>query len=56
MLTVDAGIAAVVGTLMAIAVASGDGWVWLMAGVILGAVVPFDAPLVMWPTNRTRQG
>ncbi len=43
---------AVVGTLTAIAAwLQGDGWVWLMAGVILGAVIPFTL-LVMWPTNK----
>ncbi len=43
---------AAVGTLTAIAAwLQGDGWVWLMAGVILGAVVPFTL-LVMWPTNK----
>ncbi|HXR36988.1 MAG TPA: DUF1772 domain-containing protein [Candidatus Binataceae bacterium] len=43
---------AVVGTLTAIAAwLHGDGWAWLMAGVILGAVIPFTL-LVMWPTNK----
>jgi hypothetical protein len=43
---------AVGGTLTAIAAwLQGDGWAWLMAGVILSAVIPFTL-LVMWPTNK----
>ncbi|HZY58439.1 MAG TPA: DUF1772 domain-containing protein [Candidatus Binataceae bacterium] len=29
----------------------GEGRIWLLAGLILGSVVPFTL-LVMWPTNR----
>ena len=44
---------AVLGTLLAIAAwLSGAGLVWLVAGVLLGAVVPFTL-VVMWPTNKS---
>jgi hypothetical protein len=43
---------AVAGWLLAIAAwLSGAGLVWLPAGLVLGAVVPF-ALIVMWPTNK----
>ncbi len=29
----------------------GDGRVWLLAGAILGTVIPFTL-LIMWPTNK----
>ena len=43
---------AVVGSLLAIAAwLTGAGLVWLLAGLVLGSVVPFTL-LVMWPTNK----
>jgi hypothetical protein len=43
---------AVAGALLAMAAwLSGAGLVWLLAGLVLGAVVPFTL-LVMWPTNK----
>lgn len=43
---------AVMGTVLAIAAwLRGDGLVWLLAGVIFGAVIPFTL-LIMWPTNK----
>ena len=43
---------AVAGSLLAVAAwLLGAGPVWLLAGLILGSVVPFT-PLVMWPTNK----
>jgi hypothetical protein len=43
---------AVLGTLMALAVWNkGASDTWLVAGLLLGAVVPFTF-LVMWPTNK----
>jgi Domain of unknown function (DUF1772) len=43
---------AVAGALLAMAAwLSGAGVVWLLAGLVLGAVVPFTL-LVMWPTNK----
>jgi len=43
---------AVLGALLAIAVWNkSDNDTWLIAGLLLGAVVPFTF-LVMWPTNR----
>jgi len=43
---------AVAGALLAIAAwLSGAGLVWLLAGMVLGAVVSFTL-LVMWPTNK----
>jgi len=43
---------AVVGALVAVAGwFGGAGLVWLAAGIILGAVVPFTL-VVMWPTNK----
>jgi hypothetical protein len=43
---------AVAGSLLALAAwLVGTGLVWLLAGLLLGAVVPFTL-IVMWPTNR----
>jgi Domain of unknown function (DUF1772) len=43
---------AVAGSLLAIATwLTGAGLVWLLAGLVLGSVVPFTL-LVMWPTNK----
>jgi hypothetical protein len=43
---------AVVGSSLAIAAwLTGAGLVWLLAGLVLGSVVPFTL-LVMWPTNK----
>jgi hypothetical protein len=43
---------AVAGSLLAIAAwLTGAGLVWLLAGLVLGSVVPFTL-LVMWPTNK----
>jgi hypothetical protein len=43
---------AVAGSLLAIAAwLTGAGLVWLLAGVLLGSVVPFTL-VVMWPTNK----
>jgi hypothetical protein len=43
---------AVAGSLLAIAAwLTGAGLVWLLAGLMLGSVVPFTL-LVMWPTNK----
>jgi hypothetical protein len=43
---------AVVGSLLAIAVwLVGAGLTWLLAGLVLGSVVPFTL-IVMWPTNK----
>jgi Domain of unknown function (DUF1772) len=43
---------AVAGSLLAIAAwLTGAGLVWLMAGLLLGSVVPFTL-IVMWPTNK----
>jgi hypothetical protein len=50
--TVMQALLAVVGTLIAMAAwLQGDGLVWMWAGVILGAVIPFTL-LIMWPTNK----
>ena len=44
---------AVLGTLLAVAAwSSGAGVVWLAAGTLIGAVVPFTL-VVMWPTNKS---
>jgi Domain of unknown function (DUF1772) len=43
---------AVAGSLLALAAwLTGAGLVWLLAGVLLGSVVPFTL-IVMWPTNK----
>jgi hypothetical protein len=43
---------AVVGSLLAIAAwLVGAGLIWLLAGLLLGSVVPFTL-IVMWPTNK----
>ena len=43
---------AVVGSLLAIASwLVGSGLIWLLAGLVLGSVVPFTL-VVMWPTNK----
>lgn len=43
---------AVAGSLLAIAAwLTGAGLVWLLAGLLLGSVVPFTL-IVMWPTNK----
>jgi hypothetical protein len=43
---------AVAGTLMGIAAGmAGEGMVWIVAGFVLSAVVPFTL-IVMWPTNK----
>ena len=43
---------AVAGSLLAVgAWLVGTGLVWLLAGLLLGAVVPFTL-VVMWPTNK----
>jgi hypothetical protein len=43
---------AVAGSLLAIAAwLAGAGLVWLLAGLLLGSVVPFTL-IVMWPTNK----
>ena len=43
---------AVAGTLLSIAAGmAGDGMVWIVAGFVLSAVVPFTL-IVMWPTNK----
>ena len=43
---------AVAGSLLSIAAwLTGAGLVWLLAGLVLGSVVPFTL-LVMWPTNK----
>src|SRR5688572_6914024 len=47
-----AGVVGVAGSLLAIAAwLTGAGLVWLLAGLVLGSVVPFTL-LVMWPTNK----
>ena len=43
---------AVLGSLLAIAAwLTGTGLIWLLAGLVLGSVVPFTL-VVMWPTNK----
>ena len=43
---------AVVGSLLAVAAwLLGAGLIWLLAGLVLGSVVPFTL-VVMWPTNK----
>jgi hypothetical protein len=43
---------AVAGSLLAIAAwLVGAGLIWLLAGLVLGSVVPFTL-IVMWPTNK----
>ena len=43
---------AVVGSLLAVAAwLLGAGLIWLLAGLVLGSVVPFTL-IVMWPTNK----
>jgi hypothetical protein len=43
---------AVAGSLLAIAAwLTGAGLIWLLAGLVLGSVVPFTL-VVMWPTNK----
>jgi hypothetical protein len=43
---------AVAGSLLAIAAwFTGAGLIWLLAGLLLGSVVPFTL-IVMWPTNK----
>lgn len=46
---------AVAGSLLAVAAwLAGAGYVWLLAGLLLGAVVPFTL-IVMWPVNQGLQ-
>jgi hypothetical protein len=46
---------AVLGSLLAIAAwLTGTGLIWLLAGLVLGSVVPFTL-VVMWPTNKQLQ-
>jgi hypothetical protein len=50
--TVMQAFLAVVGSLLAIAAwLVGAGLTWLLAGLVLGSVVPFTL-IVMWPTNK----
>jgi hypothetical protein len=43
---------AIAGSLLSVAAwLSGAGLIWLLSGLVLGAVVPFTL-LVMWPTNK----
>jgi hypothetical protein len=46
---------AVLGSLLAIAAwLTGTGLIWLLAGLVLGSIVPFTL-VVMWPTNKQLQ-